>query len=145
MTAGEVADRLALRELVDAYGFAADDRDASRFASLWTDDARLVIRNGDQSRELVGRDTVLQVVTNLGRYQQTFHLVANHRCTVDGDEATGETYCLAQHIAERNGVLDDRVLTIRYLDRYRRDGGQWRFAVREVHVLWRVHQPVERP
>ena len=39
----EAADRLALRELIDAYAHCADRRDAKSQLALFTDDARFVV------------------------------------------------------------------------------------------------------
>jgi hypothetical protein len=67
-------------------------------------------------------------------FRATVHRVHNQVATVTGDEATGETYCTADHLL--NDVHSVLVWTIRYLDQWRREGGQWRFTRRKLIVEW---------
>ena len=46
---------------------------------------------------------------------------------------------MAHHLAADGGA--DHVMYIRYLDRYRRDDGVWRFAERETFVEWTEDRP----
>jgi hypothetical protein len=144
-----LADRLALRELVDAYALAVDRRDEAWFRSLWLPDARLTTQQGDgvPQTDLHGVDAIAQVTTLIGRFVLTLHLVANHVCQVDddGDHATGEAYCIGHHLTPTgDGRHDDLVMAIRYVDRYQRDGtGAWRFASREVRKQWTRHETVD--
>ncbi len=65
----EAADRLALRELVDAYAHCADRRDAKGQMALFTEDARFVLymdaKNDIPSQEFQGRDALAPVFDNL--------------------------------------------------------------------------------
>jgi hypothetical protein len=133
-------DRLALRELVDAYAMAVDQRDETWFRSLWLPDARLTTHAGAGPAEsdLDGIDAIARIPSMIARYPLTLHVVANHLCRLDGDGdgagATGEAYCIGHHLTPTDdGRHDDYVMAIRYIDRYGRDdGGAWRFARREV-------------
>lgn len=144
-----LADRLALRELVDAYAFAVDQRDEAWFRSLWLPDARLTVHNGDgpPQSDLQGVEAIATVTTMIQRFALTLHLVANHMGRLDpgGGAATGEAYCIGHHLTPTtDGRHDDLVMGIRYLDRYRRDEtGAWRFARREVRKQWTRHQTVD--
>ncbi|MGA6226357.1 nuclear transport factor 2 family protein [Streptomyces umbrinus] len=53
VTEAEAADRLALRELVDAYAHCADRRDAKGQMALFTEDTHFVVhdRAGRRPRE----------------------------------------------------------------------------------------------
>ena len=61
----EAADRLALRELVDAYAHCADRRDAKGQMALFTEDTRLVVymdaKSDIPSQEFQGRDALVPV------------------------------------------------------------------------------------
>jgi hypothetical protein len=152
MTPDEVTveDRLALRELVDAYALAVDQRDETWFRSLWLPDARLTTHAGDgpPQGDMQGVDAISRVTTLIARYPLTLHVVANHVCRLDGHDpgaATGEAYCIGHHLTPTDdGRHDDYVMAIRYIDRYGRDdGGAWRFATREVRRQWTRHETVD--
>jgi hypothetical protein len=149
----ELDDRLALRELVDAYAMAVDQRDEAWFRSLWLPDARLTTHAGDgpPQGDMQGVDAIARVTTLIARYPLTLHVVANHLCRLDGDgtgaddRAVGEAYCIGHHLTPTDdGRHDDYVMAIRYIDRYGRDdGGAWRFATREVRRQWTRHETVD--
>jgi hypothetical protein len=138
-------DQLALRELVELYAAAVDERDEPSFVALWAPDARLsVFRPGDVEPSGVyeGADAMAGVIKNIARYDATVHIVANHRVRFGEPGATGETHCIAHHL--RNGT--DLTMFIRYVDAYtRRPGGGWRFASREVRILWTETVAVDGP
>jgi len=140
-----VIARLELRDLIDDYARAADRRDRAAFEALFAPDATVTVtRPGTEPHTYRGVSEIGEIVPRLGHYLVTYHLVANHWCRVDGDVATGESYCQAHHVRGARGddPASDLELTIRYQDAYRRndfgrdDGGIWRFTSREVHILW---------
>ena len=143
-----IGDRLALRDLVDAYALAVDRRDEPAFRALWTPDARLTTHAGDGPPEgdFSGVDAIARITTLIQRYALTFHLVANHVVRPGpGPTATGEAYCIGHHLTPTDdGRHDDYVMGIRYIDRYARDAdGGWRFAGREVRRQWTTHETVD--
>jgi hypothetical protein len=126
-----------LRALVDGYAVAADDGDGDTFASLFAPTATLVVvgADGTERSRYEGQAAIATVPAKLGRYDRTLHLVATHRCSVEGDggrSATGVAYCEAHHV----GGGTDKVLFIRYDDTYERADDGWRFAARTVRTLW---------
>ena len=66
------------------------------------------------------------------------HFVGNHRVELDGDAATGDTYCIAHHLTGK----DDYVMHIRYEDTYVRTSAGWRIQTRDLHLLWTANLPV---
>lgn len=70
---------------------------------------------------------------SLPHLQYSGHHVCNHLISVDGDEGEGEIYAIAIHVYRNaEGALVEDVMTVRYIDRYRKEGGRWRFAKRVV-------------
>lgn len=139
--ADELADRVELRALVEAYAVAADRRDSDAFAALFTEDATLATydASGSQRSRYTGRSEIASIPDRLRTYDLTVHIVSTVDLHVDGADATGEAYCDAHHVRG----TDDRLLVIRYVDRYCRDD-RWRFASREVRVLWTETRTIER-
>jgi len=138
-----LADRVELRDLVDGYARACDRGDRSALEALFLPDATLTVRRpGTDPFTYEGAAALSEIVPKLSRYARTFHLVANHRCTVSGNEAAGEAYCEAHHVRTGGPVPVDVVLTIRYVDAYERAVDGWRFAAREVQILWTRELPL---
>ena len=136
----EVADRLALRELVDAYAHCADRRDAKGQMALFTDNARFVVymdaTSDIPSQELQGRDALAPVFENLNQYIATTHFNGQSTVVLDGTEATGVSYCLAHHVSVHGSVRSLMIASIRYLDEFTKIDGVWYFAQRRLLVDW---------
>src|SRR5262249_40784342 len=99
----EAADRLAMRELVEAYVRCADRRDAKGQMSLFTEDTHFVVYMNAKapapSQELHSREALAPVFADLNKYDATTHFVGQSTIlTLGPDRATGEAYCLAHHI-----------------------------------------------
>lgn len=133
-------DRDELRALVDAYARCADRIDNVGLAALFVPDGVLRIcerGNPTPLRQRNGRDEISEAIKGLSRYEVTMHLVGNHYVELDGDTATGETYCRASHITVHDdGTRSNHVMNIRYLDRFARLAEGWRIAERELQVEW---------
>jgi hypothetical protein len=139
-----LADRIALRELVEAYAALADAGDLEAFGALFADDASLSMHdgNGPAVGGYSGRPDIAQIPSKLSRHALTVHLVGTCRWLVEGDTATGVVHGEAHHVSEPlagadQGARTDQIMTIRYDDRYRRGAdGAWRFEHRAVHKLF---------
>jgi len=143
-----VTDRTALRDLVDAYARHVDRREAEAVAALFTEDGRLVSRLHDAAGDAPiirrGRpDITAALVAGLERYVSTTHIVGGQVVTIDGDEATGETVCLAHHVYDNATGRRMLVMAVRYTDRYARQTGGWGFAERQLHLDWREDRALE--
>jgi ketosteroid isomerase-like protein len=137
----EAADRLAIRELVDAYAHCADRRDAKGQMALFTEDTSFLVfydlTSAEPSQELHGRESLAPVFDDLNRYAVTMHFNGQSTVALDGDRATGESYCLAHHLSvAEDGQRTLMVASIRYLDQFVKQGGQWFFAERRLMVNW---------
>ena len=73
----EVADRLAIRELVETYAHCADRRDAKGQMALFTTDTHFVVymnaKEPKPSQELHSREALAPVFADLNRYDATTH------------------------------------------------------------------------
>jgi SnoaL-like domain len=137
----EAADRLAIRELVEAYAHCADRRDAKGQKSLFTSDTHFVVymnaKDPRPSQELHSREALSLVFADLNKYDATTHFVGQSTIfTLTDDRATGEAYCLAHHVTVDNGKRHLMLASLRYLDTFVKIDGAWLFAERLLYVDW---------
>jgi len=139
----EAADRLAIRELVDAYAHCADQRDAKGQMALFTEDTRFLVfmdaTAAEPTQELHGRDALAPVFDNLNTYKATTHFNGQSTVSLDGDRASD---CLAHHVSY--GTDAERTImiaSIRYLDEFVKQDGEWLFAERRLMVNWTETRP----
>ena len=62
---------------------------------------------------------------------------------LDGDRATGESYCLAHHVFSDDGERKLMTAAIRYQDTFAKADGTWRFAERRLYVRWTETRTLE--
>jgi hypothetical protein len=139
---GEAADRLAIKELVDAYAHDADRREPEKQANLFTVDGVLKnYNNGEPGKnkpvsELRGRAALRAGFEFLKKYDATTHFNGQSDIFLSGDSATGETYCLAHQIWVENGKRVLLIIGIRYYDTFVKIDGTWLFAERKLIFDW---------
>jgi hypothetical protein len=140
ITLDEAADRLAIRELIDAYAHCADRRDAEGQMALFTVDTAFHVfmdaRSPTAAYVLHGRDALAPVFADLNQYAATTHFNGQSTITVDGDRATGGSYCIAHHLTVYGEKRTLMLASIRYLDQFVKYDGSWLFAERKLMVDW---------
>jgi hypothetical protein len=140
MTLEEAADRIAIRELIDAYAQCADRRDADGQRALFTTDTHFVVymdaRSSEPSMELHSREELRPVFDELNRYVATTHFNGQSTVTISGAAATGESYCLAHHVSVEGDERTIMIASIRYQDTFTKSDGTWLFSERRLYVDW---------
>ena len=140
MTPEEAADRLAIRELIDAYARCADRRDAIGQMALFTENTAFHVFMDSRSPEptyvLHGRDALAPVFADLNQYQATTHFNGQSTIRLEGDSATGQSYCIAHHLKVDGDNRTLMLASIRYLDQFVKQQGAWLFAERKLMVDW---------
>jgi SnoaL-like domain len=137
----EAADRLAIRELVEAYAHCADRRDAKGQMALFTADSHFAVymnaRDPQPSQELHSREALAPVFADLRQYAATMHYLGQTTIlTLTRDRGTGETYCMPHHLtinAEKRRLM---IAALRYTDTFVKIDDAWLFAERLLHVDW---------
>ena len=137
----EAADRLAIRELVEAYAHCADRRDAKGQMALFTEDTHFVVymnaKDPRPSQELHSRSALAPVFDDLNKYAATMHFVGQSTIlTLTSERGTGEAYCLAHHVTVKDGNRRLMLASLRYDDTFVKLGGVWLFAERLLYVDW---------
>src|SRR3984893_15683640 len=149
MSAEEAADRLAIRELFDAYAHCADRRDAEGQMALFTADTRFAVYMDGEGSEatyaLDGRDALAPAFAYLNRYEATTHFNGQSTVTIDGDRATGESYTIAHHVFSEAGGRKIMIPSLRSLDTFAKINQSWYFAERNLIVDWSETRPLTAP
>jgi len=116
LTPSEVAARLAIRALFDAYAHCADRRQPTYV--------------------LDGRDALTPVFADLNRYKATTHFNEQSTVEIDGNRVTGESYTIAHHVYAEVGRRKIMIASLRYLDTFAKIDRAWFFAERNLIVDW---------
>jgi hypothetical protein len=143
---GEAADRLALRRLVDAWAHCADRRLAQDQSNLFVPDGAVLVYEADPATHqpvatLKGREEILAALAVLNRFTTTTHFNGQSDVLIDGDQATGETYCMAYQLSVEAGQRKLQISSIRYHDRFVREQHRWYFAERKLITDWTDTRP----
>jgi ketosteroid isomerase-like protein len=142
----EIGDRIAIRQLIDAYAHCADRRDAAGQMALFSTDTVFEVFMDSKVAEptfvIRGRDGLAPVFADLNQYHATTHFNGQSTVEVAGDHGTGETYCIAHHLTIKDGGKRTlMVASLRYLDRFVKQDGAWLFAERRLLVDWTDTRP----
>jgi SnoaL-like domain len=137
----EAADRLAIRELVEAYAYCADRRDAKGQMSLFTADTHFVVymnaKDPKPSQELHSREELAPVFDDLNQYAATMHFVGqSNLITLNRDRALGQACCIAHHLTVDGEKQRLMIAYLRYVDSFTKIDGAWLFAERLLYVDW---------
>ena len=147
----DIADRLALRELVERYAQAVDAKDVDTVVGLFTEDGRLVSHippgTDESPLEQQGHQQLHRALElGLARYRVTTHMIGGQVLHHDGEGLGGVTVCRAHHLydSRRNGSEGGSrmlVMALRYHDRYVRSSDGWRFRERLLRLDWLEDRP----
>ena len=141
----EGADRLAIRELFDAYARCADRRDASGQKALFVENCTFSVYMDGEGAEatyvLHGREALTPVFEGLNEYDATMHFNGQSTVTLERDRATGESYTIAHHLFEVDGERRMMIAYLRYLDVFVKLDGAWYFDERQLIVDWSEVRP----
>jgi hypothetical protein len=143
----EAADRLAIRELVEAYARCADRRDAKGQMALFTSDTHFVVymnaKDPTPTQELHSREALAPVFADLNQYAATMHFLGQTTIlTLTRDQGTGETYCMPHHLTIAGEKRRLMIAALRYTDTFVKMDGAWLFAERQLYVDWIEERPL---
>lgn len=135
----EALDRIALQKLAWAYCHAIDRRDLKLVRSLYHDDAV-----DDHGAMFCGSpdEYVAWLPSMLANWQATSHIIQTMNFLIAGDEAEGELVTTAWHRTADGSR--DIIAHGRYLDRYLKREGVWKFYHRSLVLDWSEEREVYR-
>lgn len=126
---GELADRLAIQEVIHVYARGVDRADAQILKSTCWPDAE-VDYGGYKGPAHPFCDALPD---GLRKFVNTQHQVSNVLVFLAGDKAKAETYLTAHHRRP-----DDTEMTYigRYLDELEKRDGVWKISFRKIVMTW---------
>jgi ketosteroid isomerase-like protein len=138
---GPWQDRLAIRELIDAYSDAVMIRDAEAWGATWAEDAYWSLPDFADHEEFVGRAAIVAGWTmSMQRYASMtdfalpmIYVSAPGAIDVEGDRATARVTTSEIYRDPATGI-EHRVRG-RYEDELARIGGRWLFTKRIYRVM----------
>jgi hypothetical protein len=129
-------DVVAIQQLLHRYCFVVDSGTPDEASSLFHETATLVpVYSGEEPCK--GRAAIREWYAAFNRNVRSRvdhlrHSVTNPLIDVQGSEATARSYVTADSISKKYGV--PHTLLGVYVDRLIKDGGQWYFKERQIHV-----------
>ncbi|WP_436414001.1 nuclear transport factor 2 family protein [Petrimonas sp.] len=135
----EIEDRLALKELVDRFSILSDIKHAQAQALLFTEDAVVETYQGDKlTVTLQGREQIAEVFGNfLNSMETVYHINGQQTVELNGNNATGISYCLVTLIGMENGKKMITNHGVFYQDNYVKDRDRkWLISKRKSTFHW---------
>jgi hypothetical protein len=133
------ADRLAIRDLVEAWAVWRDAGDWERFRTLWHDDGRMMATWFQGSAD----EFVRVSREGFERGVRILHFLGGTAVDLAGDRAIAQTKMTISQRAEVEGVPCDVVCTGRFYDFFERRAGAWGLVLRQpIYELDRM-DPVD--
>jgi hypothetical protein len=83
----------------------------------------------------------IQSLSVLDKFSTTFHLLGNQYGEWNNDIYRGETWSVASHIYEKDGVTRKLDMGIRYQDVIENIGGIAKYISRDIKVIWSQDLP----
>lgn len=135
----EMLDEFQLQKLVHRYCRAVDRGDMSALRDLYHRDAE-----DDHGAFSAGsvENFVQEIAAARPHLRSMQHHITTMNFAVDGDHAEGEIYSFATHTFIARGRDVDVMVGGRYLDKYEKRDGTWKFVERAIVTDWaEVHDP----
>lgn len=124
MSNSDVADRIALQDVMLRYAAGVDERDFDMYASCFADDVDIVNFGPDP---IHGRDAwVSYVKTALEKYGATQHMLGPQYAVINGDNATTRSDVQALHYLLDTAEGETFTLWATYNTDMRRINGEWK-------------------
>ena len=137
MTIDELLAKQEITDLVGRYMRGLDRLDAALLRATFWDDA-----STDYGFYKGGPDGFVDMAMNaLKDHLANHHMIGQVNVDVEGEVAFGEVYFQAFHRIVTDGEERDLFISGRYVDRYERRGGEWRFAFRSEVNDWARNDP----
>lgn len=133
-------DRAALTDLVHRYAAGVDDRQFDSVASLFTDNAQLMLPDPPRALEPVhqhrGHAAISGAVAAVATTIRTQHALVGevYAPGAEAGTARGRIACVAHHWIQRDDQMLDVMWHLRYDDEYQLSDTGWRICSRALTI-----------
>jgi len=123
----ELADREEIRELIARYAHRVAHGESN--ADLFTNDGVFITRIPGRPVQTLGREKIVKLYKEAGsRPDHPLPMIHNYLISISGEEATGLCSNELRITEDGRSIIASGY----YEDRYRRENGNWKFAVRDA-------------
>lgn len=138
MNIAELADRAALKDLVDAVSILADKKDIHSQVQLFAENGLSeTFAGGILVLKLKGRKEMEEAFKDfLKNFETVYHLNGQQAVSITGDSATGTSYCQVTLISTEDGKKMKTSIGVIYQDEFIRENNRWLIARRTGHFNW---------
>ena len=134
----KLADRVALKDLVDTFSILADSKDVHTQVQLFTENATSeTFVAGASVSKLTGRKQLEDAFGSfLKNFETVYHFNGQQKVTINGDKASGTSYCTVTLIGTENGKKMKTTIGVVYNDEFVRENDHWLIANRKANFDW---------
>lgn len=131
MNRGPIEDRLAIRELIEAFAAGAMRFDPDYWGQTWADDG--VWKLVSMPEPVHGKENIVAAFVRVMSYAEALSMISFPAdLVVEGDRAQGKAYCRELIFPKAGG----RIAVVGcYHDQYVRRDGRWLFQSRFYEIL----------
>ena len=127
MTDETLADRLAIRDVVESWAIARDSADWDWFRAQWHDDGYMMATWFQGSKE----DFIRVSAEGFDKGVNILHYTGASQSTVNGPRAISQTRMTIMQRGEVHGVLCDVTCIGRFYDFFEKRDGRWAIVLRQ--------------
>jgi hypothetical protein len=126
------------QQLALLYARYVDDKQFDNMALIMVDDVKM----GSSGFASSNLEEFKEQLKFLDTFSATMHIIGNQLGEWEGDNYSGETYCVASHIYENEGVPHKMEMGIRYKDKISAVGDTYKYTERYLDVIWEQDLPL---
>lgn len=144
MNSTELSDRVALRELIDMVSILGDKKDVHAQVQMFTENALSeTFVGGSLFLQLQGRTAMEEAIDNfLKPFDTVYHFNGQQQVTINGDHATGTSYCLVTLIGFEKDKKVKTTIGVIYHDDFVRENNRWLIAKRIGNFEWQEKREI---
>ncbi|WP_199821005.1 nuclear transport factor 2 family protein [Streptomyces fulvoviolaceus] len=144
MSLQDLEAKSELKQLVDTFSNLGDEKRIKDQMSLFTPDTKVQVYMGDDLVfDISGVEQLEETFSGfIANVTRLFHMNGQQVVDIDGDSATGISYCQVKLVTEEDGKEFITDSSIRYNDEYVQRDGRWLIKTRISHFLINDKRPL---